>query len=305
METVVILIQQILVMMAMMAVGVALVKTDMVNKEGVGQMSNIAMYVATPAVIIQAFAIDYDKQQLVTGMWVALFFAIALLISAIIAYFVCGSADKVGHSAVIFSNTGFVGIPIIQSMLGPEYVFYVTMTMAVGTFVLWTYGIYLMSGDIKSISFKKIVTNPAVIALVIGLALFFAPVHLPGMVNQVLTGMGNLNTGLAMLILGANLGSSNIGLMISDVRLYKASILRLIVVPLLVIGTLFFMPCSFEIKMVMLICEATPCGAATSMLAQMFGADYQYGTGLVIMTTLLSMVTMPIMLMVATAIIPA
>jgi predicted permease len=254
------------------------------------------MYVATPAVIIQAFAIDYSKEQLVNGLWVAAFFALALLISAVIAYFVCGSADKVGQYAVIFSNTGFVGIPIIQSLLGPEYVFYVTMTMAVGTFVMWTYGIYLMSGDLSAISFKKIVTNPAVIALVIGLALFFAPVHLPKMVNQVLTGMANLNTGLAMLILGANLGQSNIGLMISDVRLYKASVLRLLVVPLIVMATLFVMPCPYEIKMVMLIAEATPCGAATSMLAQMYGADYQYGTGLVIITTILSMTTMPLVL---------
>ena len=296
MEMVLILIQQILVMMAMMAIGIALVKTKMLNNDGVGQLSNIAMYVATPAVIIQAFAIDYSKEQLVNGLWVAAFFALALLISAVIAYFVCGKADKVGQYAVIFSNTGFVGIPIIQSLLGPEYVFYVTMTMAVGTFALWTYGIYLMSGDMSQISFKKIVTNPAVIALAIGLLLFFAPVHLPAMVDQVLTGMANLNTGLAMLVLGANLGTSNIGLMITDVRLYKASVLRLVVVPLAVLVTLFIMPCPFEIKMVMLIAEATPCGAATSMLAQMFGADYQYGTGLVIMTTIISMITMPLIL---------
>ena len=296
MDMVLILVQQILVMVAMMSIGIALVKTKMLNSSGVGQLSNIAMYVATPAVIIQAFAIDYSKEQLVNGLWVAAFFSLALLISAIVAYFVCGSADKVGQYAVIFSNTGFVGIPIIQSLLGPEYVFYVTMTMAVGTFVLWTYGIYLMSGDLSQISFKKILTNPAVIALAIGLALFFAPVHLPDMVNQVLTGMANLNTGLAMLVLGANLGMSNIGLMITDVRLYKASLLRLVVVPLLVLVTLFVMPCSFEVKMVMLIAEATPCGAATSMLAQMFGADYQYGTGLVIMTTIFSMITMPLIL---------
>ena len=299
MEMVLILVKQILVMLAMMTIGIALIKTKMLNRNGVGQLSNIAMYVATPAVIIQAFAIDYDREQLVNGLWVAAFFALALLISAVLAYVVCGRADKVGQYAVIFFNTGFVGIPIIQSLLGPEYVFYVTMTMAVGTFVMWTYGIYLMSGDMSQISARKILTNPAVIALAIGLILFFAPIHLPAVVDQVLTGMANLNTGLAMLVLGANLGMSNIGLMITDVRLYKASALRLVAVPLLVLITLFFMPVSFEVKMVMLIAEATPCDAATSMLAQMFGADYQYGTGLVIMTTLVSMITMPLLLTLA------
>ena len=295
-DMVFILIQQIVVMLGMMAIGVALIKTKQINEKGVTQLSNIAMYVATPAVVIQAFAIDYNKAQLINGLWVALFFSLGLLISIIIARLVCGRADRVGQYAVIFSNTGFVGIPIIQSLLGPEYVFYVTMTMAAGTFVMWTYGIYLISGDASLISVKKIVTNPAVIALVVGLVLFFAPVHLPAIVNQVLTGMANLNTGLAMIVLGANLGSSNIGLMIADRRLYKVSVLRLIVVPALVLLTLFVMPCPFEIKMVVLISEATPSGAATSMLAQMFGGDYQYGTGLVIITTLLSMITMPLVL---------
>lgn len=296
---VIILVQQILVMVAMMLVGVALVKSSMVNETGVKQMSNVAIYVATPAVIIQAFAIDFDPEQLVNGLWVSLFFSLGLLLSAIIGRVVCGSADRVGQFAVIFSNTGFVGIPIITSLLGQEYVFYVTMTMAVGTFVLWTYGIYLMSGDASMISLKKIVTNPAVIALGVGLLLFFAPIHLPVIVDKALTGMSNLNTGLGMLVLGANLGSSNIGLMVSDLRLYKASALRLLVVPAVVIGTLLLMPCSTEIKMTVLICEATPCGAVTSMLAQLFGGDYQYGTGLVIMTTLLSMITMPLVLTLA------
>ncbi|MDO4537392.1 MAG: AEC family transporter [Coriobacteriales bacterium] len=294
-----ILIQQILVMVIMMSIGVALVKTKMINDGGVTQLSNIAMYVATPAVIIQAFAIDYNPEQLVNGLWVALFYAIALLLSVIIARLVCGRADRVGQYAVIFSNTGFVGIPIITSLLGPDYVFYVTMTMAVGTFVMWTYGIYLISGDTSQISFKKIATNPAVIALVVGLLLFFLPIDLPDVIDQVLTGMGNLNTGLAMLVLGANLGASNIGLMVADKRLYKACLLRLVVVPLVVLATLFLMPTSFEVRMMLFICEATPAGAATSMLAQMFGADYHYGTGLVIMSTLLSMISMPIVLALA------
>lgn len=296
---VLVLVQQILVMVAMMLVGVALIKTRTIDETGVKQMSNIAMYVATPAVIIQSFAIDYDPEQLKNGLWVAAFFSLALLLSAIIGRLVCGSADKVGQFAVIFSNTGFVGIPIITSLIGAEYVFYVTMTMAVGTFVLWTYGVYLMSGDMSQISLSKVFTNPAVIALGVGLVLFFAPVHLPAMVTSVLTGMGNLNTGLGMLVLGANLGMSNIGLMITDVRLYKASALRLLVVPAVVVGTLFLMPCPFEVKMTVLICEATPCGAVTSMLAQIYGSDYQYGTGLVIMTTLLSMLTMPLVLSLA------
>lgn len=297
------LIQQILVMLAMMAVGAVLVRVGMVDEAGTKQLSSIALYVATPAVIIQAFAIEFDPEQLVNALWMGLFFTLALVVSAAIAYLVCGKADRVGQFAVIFSNSGFVGIPIISGLLGPEFVFYVTITMAVGTFALWTYGVLLMSGDKGQISMKKIVTNPAVIALFVGLALFFAPVRLPDMVAQFLTGMGNLNTGLGMLVLGANLGSSNLGLLFTDRRIYKACAFRLLVVPAVTILLCMVMPVSAEIRMVLLIVEACPCGAVTSMLAQLYGGDFQYGTGLVIVTTLLSMATMPLVLTLALAIL--
>lgn len=297
------LIQQILVMLAMMAVGAVLVRVGMVDEAGTKQLSSIALYVATPAVIIQAFAIEFDAEQLVNALWMGLFFTLALVVSAAIAYLACGKADRVGQFAVIFSNSGFVGIPIISGLLGPEYVFYVTITMAVGTFALWTYGVLLMSGDKSQISMKKIFTNPAVIALFVGLVLFFAPVKLPDMVAQFLAGMGNLNTGLGMLVLGANLGSSNLGLLFTDRRIYKACAFRLLVVPVATILLCMAMPVSAEIRMVLLIVEACPCGAVTSMLAQLYGGDFQYGTGLVIVTTLLSMATMPLVLTLALAIL--
>ena len=297
------LIQQILVMLAMMAVGAVLVRVGMVDEAGSKQLSSIALYVATPAVIIQAFAIEFDAEQLVNALWMGLFFALALVLSAVIAYMACGKADRVGQFAVIFSNSGFVGIPIISGLLGPEFVFYVTITMAVGTFALWTYGVLLMSGDKGQVSMKKIFTNPAVVALFIGLALFFAPVRLPGMVSQFLTGMGNLNTGLGMLVLGINLGSSNLGLLFTDRRLYKACAFRLLVVPAATILLCLAMPVSAEIRMVLLIVEACPCGAVTSMLAQLYGGDFQYGTGLVIVTTLLSMATLPLVLTLALAVL--
>lgn len=297
------LVQQIVVMLAMMAVGVVLVRVGMIDDAGVKQLSSIAMYVATPAVIVQAFAITYSAEQLVNALWMGLFYAIALVASAALAVAVCGRADRIGRYAVIFSNSGFVGIPIISGLLGPEYVFYVTITMAVSTFACWTYGVWLISGDKSQVSAKKILTNPAVIALAIGLVLFFAPVELPGMVSQFLAGMGNLNTGLAMIVLGANLGTSNLGLLVSDRRLYKAIAMRLLAVPAVLIPLLMLMPVSPEIRMVLFIVEACPAGAVTSMFAQIFGGDYQYATGIVVGSTLLSMATMPLVLALALAVL--
>lgn len=296
---VLILIKQILVMLLMMSVGMVLYKIGQIDEKGVGQLSNLALYVATPCVVLQALAIEFDAERLVTGGWVMLFFMIIFAVSVVIARVLCGSADRVGQFAVVFSNSGFVGIPLIQGILGDEYVFYVTMTMVAGTATFWTYGVYLMSGDKNEVSIKKILTNPNLIAIVIGLIFFFAPIKLPYVLQRTVAGMANMNTGLGMIILGATLGASNIGLMIRDTRLYKATALRLVAVPLVCIPILMFMPVPFEVRMVMMIIAAAPAASATSMLALKYGADYSYGTGLAIGTTIVSMVTMPAVLALA------
>ena len=296
---VLILIKQILVMLLMMSVGMVLYKIGQIDEKGVGQLSNLALYVATPCVVLQALAIEFDAERLVTGGWVMLFFMIIFVVSVVIARVFCGSADRVGQFAVVFSNSGFVGIPLIQGILGDEYVFYVTMTMVAGTATFWTYGVYLMSGDKNEVSIKKILTNPNLIAIVIGLIFFFAPIKLPYVLQRTVAGMANMNTGLGMIILGATLGASNIGLMIRDTRLYKATALRLVVVPLACIPILMLMPVPFEVRMVMMIIAAAPAASATSMLALKYGADYSYGTGLAIGTTIISMLTMPLVLALA------
>lgn len=296
---VVILIKQILVMLAMMSVGVVLYKIKAVDETGVAQLSNIALYVATPCVVLRALAIPFDAEKVSTGAVVTIFFLVIFFVSIVIGRFGCGKVDRIGTFAVVFSNSGFVGIPLIEGILGSEYVFYVTMTMVVGTLTFWTYGVYLMSGDKGEVSAKKIVTNPNFIAVVVGMALFFAPIELPYVVAQVINGMANMNTGLGMVILGATLGASNIGLMVTDTRLYKAVALRLVAVPLACIPILMFMPAAFEVRMVMMIIAAAPAASATSMLALKYGGDYSYGTGLAIGTTIISMATMPLVLALA------
>ena len=289
---VLILIKQILVMLAMMSIGVVLYKIKAVDEAGVAQLSNIALYVATPCVVLRALAIPFDAEKISTGMVVMLFFLIIFVVSIVVGRFGCGKVDRIGTFAVVFSNSGFVGIPLIEGILGSEYVFYVTMTMVAGTLTFWTYGVYLMSGDKNEVSIKKILTNPNLIAVVVGLALFFAPVELPYVAAQVINGMANMNTGLGMVILGATLGASNISLMIADTRLYKAIALRLVAVPLVCIPILMLMPVPFEVRMVMMIIAAVK-----------YGGDYSYGTGLAIGTTIVSMITMPLVLALAMAIL--
>ena len=293
---VLILIKQIFVMLGMMAVGAVLFKVGQLDEKGIEQLSNLALYVATPGVVLRSLAIPFNPSALKEGVWVMVFTVLMIVVSVVIGRIGCGKPDRVGTFAVVFSNAGFIGIPLISGILGEEWVFFVTMNMVAGTIIFWTYGVYLMSGDKGEVSVKKILTNPNFIAVAVGMVLFVAPIEVPYIPMRILDAMADMNTGLGMVILGATLGASNVGLMVSDTRLYKATALRLLAVPLVCIALFMVMPVAYEVKMVMMIIAAAPAASATSMLALKYGADYSYGTGLSIGTTIVSMITMPLVL---------
>lgn len=298
-DSISILVTQVLAMFLMMAVGYTCHRTHMVSDRGVEDLSNVVMYVASPAVMVTSFLQPFSVEQLrEAGVCVVLTTAV-FAIAVAMARLVYGNGEKVSQFAVIFSNTGFVGIPLVQSVLGEEYVFYVTVCIATTTFFVWTYGVHLITGSLEQVSLTKVVTNPAVITLFVGFALYVLQVDLPDALSDACAALGALNTGAAMLVLGCYLAQTRLSLIVRDLRIYKASLLRLIASPLATILLLCLLPAGLvprDIKMVILITFATPVAGMCAMLSQKYGANYEYGTGLISVSTLLSMVSMPLML---------
>ena len=229
----------------------------------------------------------------------ALLTIVILLMCALVARIFCGGEGRISRFGVIFSNTGFVGIPLVQSILGQEYVLYVTVCIAVSIFFVWTYGVYLVTGSFQEVSLAKVLTNPAVTTLFLGFALFLLSVRLPDFLSVACSTLGSINTGGAMIVLGCYLAQTRLGHMMRDLRIYKVSLLRLVVSPLLCCALLWLLHVqliSADVKMVVLITFATPVGAMCAMLSQKYGGNYEYGAGLVSLSTLLSLATMPLML---------
>ncbi len=295
-STMPIMITQTVAMFLMMAIGIALHEAKYLNRRGAQQLANIAVYVASPAVMLNAFASDFSWDRLVNaGLCAALSVAFTLG-SAVIAWLVYHDRQRISQFAIMISNMGFIGIPLVQSVLGEEYVFYVSAAIAAQVPISWTYGIWLVSQDKSLMSPKKVLTNPAVIAVAVGIVLFCCSVNLEGVFQVTATDMGNLNTGLAMLVLGVYLAETDIRSLLRNKTLYLTNFIRLAVIPLAIIAVMALLPIPMEVKLVILIAFAAPCGTTTAMFSQMFGGDYRFGAGLVSMSTLLSLVTMPIML---------
>lgn len=294
-----ILITQVLAMLVMLSVGYVSYRAHLLSDAGVGDLANVVMYVASPAAMVTSFLGAFRMEKLVNAGACALLTIVILLMCALVARIFCGSEGRISRFGVIFSNTGFVGIPLVQSILGQEYVLYVTVCIAVSIFFVWTYGVYLVTGSFQEVSLAKVLTNPAVITLFLGFALFLLSVRLPDFLSVACSTLGSLNTGGAMIVLGCYLAQTRLGHMMRDLRIYKVSLLRLVVSPLLCCVLLWLLPVqliSADVKMVVLITFATPVGALCAMLSQKYGGNYEYGAGLVSLSTLLSLATMPLML---------
>ncbi|MGI6230094.1 MAG: AEC family transporter [Tractidigestivibacter sp.] len=285
---------QIVSMFLIMAVGFILVRSKLVDDHGVSQLSNVVMYVANPAAIVVSFIRPFDYTELANGLWSIAISLLVLVVTSVLAQIAFRKKNVVSQAAVIFSNSGFIGIPLVQSVLGIDYVFYLSMVLVAYNIYVWTYGVYLVSGDKKQASLTSALKNPVVISVCVGLVIYLTQLALPDMVVTAITDIANLNTGLAMLVLGAMLAGADIRSLLRDRKLYKASLLRLVVAPLVTIALL----CAFgflpvNVRLVTLIAYAAPTGVIVAMFADKFGKDYRYAAGVVSVSTLLSLLTMP------------
>ena len=207
-------------------------------------------------------------------------------------------ADK--RMCVIFSNNGFMALPLLQALYGDDGVFIGSINIVATNIVIWTFGVWLLTragnrGKVR-LSWQKILLNPGTIGFFIGLAIFLTSTNLPAVLDEPITFLGNLNTPLAMIVLGVYLAQSNLLDIIKDHSVYLVCLLRLLVIPLITIALMWILRVDSDIANVLIISIATPCAVASSMFAQLYGTNYRYSSRLIAFSTLLSAVTMPVML---------
>lgn len=296
-DAVLLLIQQVIVMFLLMMVGFTVYKAKMIQMSSVAHLSNIVLYVATPAAIISSFLSEFDLNVLRNA---GRSFGLAILMTAVsiaLTQTVMRRKSDLAKFAVIFSNVGFLGIPLAQMVLGGTSVFYMAMIVVWMSVLTFTYGIYLLSKNRALISVKKIISNPVIVSVAVGVVLYFAQIQLPAPIVRTIQYLNGLNAPVAMMILGCYLAEADIRGMFRNQETYYVLSCRLICVPLIMLVIMRLLPASFtEIKAVMVIAASTPIAAALAMLSQQYGGDYSYASALISVSTVLSLITMPVFL---------
>ena len=219
-------------------------------------------------------------------------------------FFRRGDRDKnaVFNYASVFGNCGYMALPLANAVLGQEGVFFCSAVIVAFQICSFTYGVYLMSasaGEKRSFDWKKIVLNPGVIAVIVGLPLYFLRVQMPSVVAQPLGYLASMNTPLAMLIFGTYLANTKFRTMFREKKILVTALCKLILLPLILLGVYIL----FGIRGTLLSALILSASAPSANNTVLFSAKYNKDTGLAAQTvsavSLISILTMPTMIALA------
>jgi len=296
-----IVVNQVFILFLLIGVGYLLRKLSLIDENGIRQMTNMLLMIITPCIIIRSFQTPFDAS-LLGGMGIAMGFAIlSHVIGALIARpFFRRQPDprrKVLEFSVVFTNCGFMCIPLLAAVLGEKGVFYGSIYITVFNVAQWTYGVLLMTGSRKNVSLFKSLVNPGTVTVLIAIPIFIFSIRLPEAISVVVGYLADTNTPLAMIVIGAQMAVVSLKNIAGDRPLLLATGLRLLVVPAIVMVILSLLPLDRVLVLSCLIPAAAPTAAAAGLFSTRFRQDTALAAQMIGLTTLLSIVTIPLMIL--------
>ncbi len=297
-ENFLIISQQVLVLFILVAVGFLCGKKGLIDDVASKKLTDIVLYVVTPCVMISAFQREFSVELvgkiIIAAVCAALIHAGSILLAKLIFRDKNESRKKVLRFSVIFSNCGFVSLPLQKAILGDEGWFYGSIFVAVFNIFLWTYGLVSMSGDRRQLSVKKLVFNPGIVGVAVALILFLCRINLPEILSLPVDYLAALNTPLPMLIIGYYLSKANFKAAFTDAGIYIAMGVRMVLIPLIALGLMLLFRIDSTIIVAFTIAGSAPTAATTTMFSAKYDRDVELSVGVVASTTVISLVTMPL-----------
>lgn len=269
----------------MMSCGFTVVKCGLIDAKSSRTLSVICIYIIMPCVMINAFQIEYSRS-IRNGFLLAVAAAILIHIFLLVFVQIIGKPLKlsvVEKESIIYSNSGNLVIPLVTVVLGEKWVIYASAFLSVQMILMWTHGQSLMEAK-AGINWKKILCNINLIAIILGIVLFFTQIRLP-------------------VILGNTMTEVKWKDIFSHSRIYLVTILKMVVTPLLILLFLKYLPLASMVKdgktilLISLMAVITPSATTVVQLAQLYDQDPIYASTINVMTTLVSIITMPLMVM--------
>ena len=297
-----IVLNQAVIMFIIILVGAGCFKLNLLSKEAVSQISGLVLKVVNPIVILMAYQKEY-KPELVRNLGRTFILSLVAYIIAMAVAYLCirnqeGRETVIERFSCIYSNCGFMGIPLVMAMFGYDGVFYLTAFLTVFNALVWSHGVMQMSEEKSLKSLGKVLRSPAIIAIVIGMILFFLRIELPSVVAEAFEEIGSLNTPLAMIVAGATIIQTDLLKVFRKPRIFYLCFLKLLLIPVLVILAFRLFPFDKTVEMTVLAAIAAPSAAICTMQCLNYNRNAAYASEIFGVTTLFSIATMPLMMII-------
>ena len=303
MELSLLLMNKIAAMLLWAAVGYLLVRVRLMRSDECKTLSNLLIYVLIPCTIVHAFQIEMTQDR-VTSLAACTVFVVLIHLIWILAARLLKKPLRLtdtDRATLIYTNCGNLIIPLVSMVFGEEYVFYVAGYQCVFTVFIWTHGVLLLGGR-QNVTAKKVILNPNVIAIFVGVFLMLTRIRLPGILTTSMNGFAEMVGPVSMLVIGMVLAKENLAAAFRVKKAAPLTLMRLILFPLLILallylsGVLRLRPEWIPVFQITLLSIAAPPATLVSQIAVMFDRNAFEASACNIIGTLLCVLTMPLML---------
>lgn len=302
------ILRKVSVLFLLIVVGYIVGRVNIISENGQKELSTFVLRVTMPATIILALQVEFTKERFNTCLKIILI-TIFSYIGMIILSKAMSRLLKVNNEqmdiiqvATILPNTSFMGYPIVLSILGKEALFMAVLgTGLIFEVVAWTYGVFTIgrtTGFHPKRSFiKTIIMSPGIVSIIIGFTLFILSIRVPEPINTTMGLLSQVTSPLAMIIVGIFLSRSSIKECITNVRLYIVAAIRLLIFPMLIFITLSAIGATGMEIGIPVIMLAMPTAAYVAMFSSNEGNDTNFASQIIFISSLFSLLTIPIMVM--------
>ncbi len=300
------IIEKMLIFLVLMLVGLLTAKVHILDEHANRKLSSIVVYIANPAMIIMSSQTEHliPDRELLTALIIAvIMYAVLITAAAILPRLMKLEQNEANAYALmlVFSNIGFMGIPLVSEILGSSALLYVSVFIILFSVLIYTYGVMLLernSGASQTASkwstLKKCI-NPGVISSILAVTFYLLRIQLPEIITSPLGYLSDLTAPLGMMIIGATLADVKIRSFFTDYKLQLFTVIKMVILPLAGCLLLKLIIGGGDLLGVCVVMMSAPVGSMTVMMAQQYGGDYTLLSKGVTLTTLVCIVTIPLM----------
>lgn len=299
-------LQKVLVLFLLMVIGFIAGRTNIVSKTGQSDITNLVLYVTMPATIFSAMQLEYNTERIQRSTTIFLIMICCYVLMFVIGYLVTkklplNMGDKdIMRVALLLSNTSFMGYPVVESLLGEEALFYAVIGAGfIFEIVSWSLGVYMIGRNSPKkaeiqFNWKNIIFSPGVLSIIVGLIFFFWQIPVVEPISSVISTLSAATSPLAMIVVGLILSRNDIKEAFKNKYVYLVALVKLLVVPLIILSVLKLLNFDGMELIIPTIMLSMPTASYVAMFANKYENNPKFASQLVFMTTLLSVITIPI-----------